>query len=90
MQLEVRTVPNAKRFSVSLKDGLCKVHVAAKAEDNRANEELVGMLSRALGMRVSIVRGSKSRHKVLEIEGNEAEVGGRLRKIASEMQTKSR
>ncbi len=82
MRLEIRVVPNAKKFSVLLKDGLIRVHVSAKAEDNNANAELVERLSEALGKKVSIARGAKGRAKVLEIEGNEDEILGKMREIA--------
>lgn len=84
MRLDVRVVPNAGAFSVSLKDGTWRVHVRAKAEGGKANRELVDELSGALGARVSIVGGSKSRRKVLEIEGSEGGVRERLLAIANE------
>lgn len=82
MHLEVRVVPNARKFSVSLKDGIWRIHVPAKAEGNRANEELAERLSRALGKKVSIARGGKSRIKVLQINGDETEIFGKMREIA--------
>lgn len=84
MYLEIRVIPNAKRFALSFKDGAWKAYVRERAEDNKANRELVATLSHALGVRVSIVKGLKSRNKVLDIEGNEHEVLERLRKIAQE------
>ncbi len=65
MHLEIRIVPNAKRFSVSLKDGITKIYVAAKAENNEANAELVEKLSEALATKVEIAKGTKTRTKVL-------------------------
>lgn len=82
MHLEIRVVPNAKRFSVLLKDGITKIYVAAKAENNEANAELVKKLSKALGAGVSIVKGLKSRNKVLEIKGEKDEILEKIRKIA--------
>lgn len=82
MRLEIRVVPNAKRFSISLKDNIIKVYVRARAEDNAANGELVELLSEALGCKVRIAHGLKSRSKVLEIEGNEDEILGKMREIA--------
>ncbi len=82
MHLNVRVVPNAKKFSVSFKDGIWKIHVPAKAEDNKANLELVAALSEAMGTRVSLVGGAKSRSKVLDISGDEEAVLAKLRKIA--------
>ncbi len=84
MQLEVRVVPNAKKFAISMKDGIWKVHVPAKADEGRANRELVGLLSEALGAPVAIVRGAKSRRKTLEVSGTESDVLSKLRAIAQE------
>lgn len=82
MHLEARVVPNAKKFSVSLKDGTWRIHVPAKAEGDRANTELTERLSEALGKKVSIARGRKSRTKVLQINGDETEIFGKMREIA--------
>lgn len=86
MELEVRVVPNAKKFSVSLKDGMTKIHVPAKAEDGKANAELVQGLQEALGRKVALLRGAKSRAKTLWIEGEEEEVRALLRRIAGDVE----
>ena len=81
MQLEIRVVPNSGKFSVCLKDGIVKVHVRGKAEDNKANLELEKELS--LGLRVAISRGARSRIKTLEIPGESACIRRKLLDISN-------
>lgn len=53
------------------------VSVQAPAVDGRANEAVVAALARAFGVQrgsVSIVRGSRSRTKVVEVTGADAGV----------------
>lgn len=88
MELEARIIPNAKKFSISLKDGIWKINVPAKAEDGKANRELVKGLEKALGRKVTILQGAKSRTKTLEIEGREDEVTALLCEFASEYSKK--
>ena len=42
------------------------VHIKEKAEDNKANLELIKFLSKFLGKRVRIKSGFKSREKLIE------------------------
>lgn len=71
--LELKTVPNAPRNEIAgwLGDAL-KIKVHAPALEGRANEALLEFLSEKLQLprrSVSLVRGDKSRHKVVRIEG---------------------
>lgn len=81
--LELKTVPNAPRDEIAgwLGDAL-KVKVHAPALEGRANDALLEFLADKLGVHrrdVTLVRGDKSRHKVVRIAGlTLAEVKGRL------------
>ncbi len=81
--LELKTIPNAPRDEVAgwLGDAL-KVKVHAPALEGRANDALLEFLADKLGVHrrdVTLVRGDKSRHKVVRIAGlTLAEVKGRL------------
>ncbi len=81
--LELKTVPNAPRDEIAgwLGDAL-KVKVHAPALEGRANDALLEFLANKLGIHrrdVTLVRGDKSRHKVVRIAGlTLAEVKGRL------------
>ena len=46
-------------------DGVYSVNVHAKAEDNKANIELVNFFSRLAGKRVRILKVVKSKRKVI-------------------------
>ena len=71
--LELKVIPNAPKDAVGGWLGaVLKVKIHAPALDGRANEALVGFLAGQLGLprrAVALVRGDKSRHKVLRIEG---------------------
>lgn len=81
--LELKTIPNAPRDQVAgwLGDAL-KVKVHAPALDGRANEALLEFLADELGLpkrAVTLIRGDKSRHKVVRLDGlTLAEVKARL------------
>ena len=71
--LELKTVPNAPRDEIAgwLGDAL-KVKVHAPALEGRANDALLEFLADKLGVHrrdVTLVRGDKSRHKVVRIAG---------------------
>lgn len=71
--LEIKAVPNAPRNAVVgwLGDAL-KVKVHAPALEGRANEELCEFLADELGLprrAVTLLRGDKSRQKVVRLEG---------------------
>jgi uncharacterized protein (TIGR00251 family) len=71
--LELKTIPNAPRDEIAgwLGDAL-KVKVHAPALEGRANDALLEFLADKLGVHrrdVTLVRGDKSRHKVVRIAG---------------------
>jgi len=65
--LEVKVVPGAKEESVVEGEPLV-VKVRERAEKGKANEAVIKLLSRYFKAKVRIIRGEKSRHKVVEIE----------------------
>lgn len=81
--LELKTIPNAPRDEITgwLGDTL-KVKVHAPALEGRANDALLEFLADKLGVHrrdVTLVRGDKSRHKIIRIAGlTLAEVRTRL------------
>jgi uncharacterized protein (TIGR00251 family) len=81
--LELKTIPNAPRDEVAGWQGdALKVKVHAPALEGRANDALLEFLADKLGVHrrdVTLVRGEKSRHKVVRITGlTLAEVKTRL------------
>jgi uncharacterized protein (TIGR00251 family) len=75
--LHVHVVPNAKNNGVAgtLGDAI-KIRLRAPAIEGKANAALVGFLSERLkisGRQIVLLRGQKSRDKVLRIDGLGAE-----------------
>jgi len=77
-RIRVRAVPGSRRAEIVGRYGEgWKIRVTAAPERGRANDELVRLLSTALGVErgaIRVVAGQASRDKVIEIEGVEQEV----------------
>ena len=71
--LELKVIPNAPRDEIAgWLGGALKVKVHAPALDGRANAALTGFLADKLGLSrrvVTLVRGERSNHKVIRIDG---------------------
>ena len=83
MELQIRVQPKARRNSIEVVDGAkLKIYVTTAPEGGKANDAVVALLAKSLGIaksHVRIVRGHKSRDKLLDIEGlTEDEVIARL------------
>lgn len=83
MELQIRVQPRARRNSIEVVDGSkLKIYVTTAPEGGKANDAVVALLAKSLGIaksHVRIVRGHKSRDKLLDIEGlTEDEVIARL------------
>ena len=69
----VRTQPGARRDEiVGVRDGVLVARVSAPAREGRANQALCQLIARRLGIRssrVSVVRGERSREKLVRVEG---------------------
>ena len=70
MRINVRVTPNSREaIVVKVDEASYEVKVDAKAVGGAANKRLLELLSEHLGVqksRITILRGSKSRDKVLE------------------------
>ena len=75
--LVIRLQPRAKRNAiVEERDGVLRVGVAAAPVDGRANAALCKLIAKRAGVargRVSVVRGERSREKLVQVEGVELE-----------------
>ena len=74
MRVQVRVIPKASKVKVcSFNQGL-KVYLNSPAAEGRANKELIEALSAHYNIKkykISIIKGKKSRDKVVEIDGVE-------------------
>lgn len=73
VRIRVRVTPRAGRDQIDgLREGALRVRLAAPPVEGRANEALVRLLARALGLPprdVRVVRGETAREKLIEIDG---------------------
>jgi len=75
MEIRVRVVPNAKRVRMEREGDVLKVWVDAPARDGKANKRLVEIIAKAIRVKKSeirIVRGEKSREKIIEVPDHAA------------------
>ena len=73
-QLNIRVQPRASRNEIGelSEDGVLRVRVTAPPTDGKANEAVVKLLAKHIGIAPSaltITRGGTSRNKVIEVEG---------------------
>ena len=66
-KLHVVITPNSSKNEVISKGEIWKIKIAAPPEKGKANEELLKFLKKEFKIKAKIVKGSKSREKVLEI-----------------------
>ena len=87
IRFTVRVQPRASRTEIVGAHGdALKVRLSSPPVDGAANEELVAMLAKALGVgrgAIAIVTGTSARSKVVEVEGVDAERVRRLAKTAT-------
>jgi uncharacterized protein (TIGR00251 family) len=71
--LTVRLQPRAKRNAIGEeRDGVLRVTVAAPPVDGKANAALCKLIAKQAGVargRVTVIRGERSREKVVRVEG---------------------
>lgn len=88
--LTVHAQPRAKKSEiVGLHGGALKVRIAAPPVEGAANEEIIAFFVKLLEVprsAITMKQGRQSRHKVLEIRGDAAELASR---IAAQVATKS-
>lgn len=70
MILTIRVTPKASRSLIKKEDGHLKAYLTKPAHDGLANLQLIELLSEYLSIaksRIKIIRGHKSRDKLIEI-----------------------
>ncbi|MFA4835076.1 MAG: DUF167 domain-containing protein [Dehalococcoidia bacterium] len=69
--LRIRVIPNARKNRVLEEEGQLKVYLTAPPAEGKANKALIELLADHFKVKkssVRIVKGEKSRNKVVEIE----------------------
>lgn len=69
-RLAVRVTPGARVEGVSIESGAVQVKVRAKPQDGAANEAVLAILAKALGIgasRLELLRGATSREKLVRL-----------------------
>jgi uncharacterized protein YggU (UPF0235/DUF167 family) len=70
-RLAVKVTPGAREESVALTDEAVLVKVRAPADKGAANDAVIAVVARALGLapsRVTLLRGGTARQKLLKVE----------------------
>jgi len=66
LPLEIVVKAGSSKNSINFKDKVCRVTIKEKAENNKANIEIVKYFSKLVGRRVKIIKGLKSKRKVID------------------------
>ena len=77
MRIDIKVVPGAKKIAIKQerdiwKGEAWKVYITAPAVDGKANKALIDVLAEYFQVRksqIEIIKGLKSRHKTISIEG---------------------
>jgi len=92
LTLHVRLTPKSSRDALegveTLADGqsVLKARVRAVPEDGKANDALIALVAKSLktpASRIRLTSGATSRHKVLALEGDAAELSAKLEALAA-------
>jgi uncharacterized protein YggU (UPF0235/DUF167 family) len=70
-RLALRVTPGARSEALELGEGVLLVKVRTKPEDGKANERVLELLAKALGVatsRVQLLRGATARDKLVQLD----------------------
>jgi uncharacterized protein YggU (UPF0235/DUF167 family) len=71
-RLAVKVTPGAREEGIVLSDGKLMIKVRARPDGGAANEAVLALLARALGVprsRLTLLRGATSREKLVQVGG---------------------
>ena len=69
-RLALRVTPSARSEGIELADGRLQVKVRARPQDGAANDAVLALLAKALGIgasRIELLRGATSREKLVRL-----------------------
>ena len=70
-RLAVRVTPGARIETLEIGEGKLVAKVRAKPQDGKANDAVLGLIAKALGLapsRVHLLRGATSREKLVQVD----------------------
>jgi uncharacterized protein len=70
MNLEVHVIPGARKQEIRREGSLLKVRLLSRPIEGKANEELVALLAKRLGLKkreIAIMMGERDRRKVVSL-----------------------
>jgi len=68
MILKIKIKPSSvKQEIIKISENEYKISLEERAEDNKANIELIKLLKKHFGKNIKIIKGIKSRNKIIEI-----------------------
>ena len=69
MIIKIKVKPGSREQKIEkTSDSEYEINLKERAEDNKANIELLKLLKRYFGKEVRIVKGLKSRNKIVEVK----------------------
>jgi uncharacterized protein YggU (UPF0235/DUF167 family) len=71
-EIAVRVTPKAARNAIQLRDGQLRISVTVVPENGKANEAVLGLLSKAMGVapsKLMLKRGQGAREKLFVYSG---------------------
>lgn len=69
MILKIKVKPNSNKQEIEkIDEDNYKISLKSKPEDNKANIELIKMLKKHFGKDVKIIKGLKSKNKIVEVK----------------------
>lgn len=67
MQYRLKVKTNAKENKIELKDNVYYVSIKEKPVEGKANKAIVKLFKKELNKNIRIIKGLKSREKIIEI-----------------------
>jgi len=69
MKLNIKVQPNSGRQEIKqISENEYKIFLKKSPEDNKANKELIKLLSKNFNSKVNIIKGHTSKKKVIELK----------------------
>ena len=70
-EFAVRVTPKASRNAIKVEDDIIRIYVTTVPEDGKANDAVVKLLAKSMGVaksRLTLIRGATSRDKIFRLD----------------------